>query len=64
MLYAIMKDGKYVKEFSEGQEFTKGRNHAEYFTSKKSATTCASEYGKKNGKGYKVVEVTAPSWMK
>ena len=64
MLYAIMKDGKYVKEFSEGREFTKGRNHAEYFTNKKSASVCASEYGRKNGKGYKVVETFAPSWMK
>ena len=63
MLYAIKKDGKFVKEFSDGTEFTKSKEHAEYFTSKKSACECAREYGRKNGKGYTVVETMAPNWM-
>ncbi len=58
-IYGIKKNGKYVKDFSEGTEFTTLRNYAwvEKYTSKKGATTAAQEYGKKNGAGYTVAEI-------
>lgn len=57
MLYTIKKDGKFVKEFSEGKEFTKSKNRAEYYTNKKSAIIAAQEYGRKFGSGYTVKEI-------
>lgn len=63
MLYTIKKDGKFVKEFSEGEEFTNSKTHAEYYTNKKSAIIAAQEYGRKFGSGYTVKEIFAQSWM-
>lgn len=62
-MFTIIKNGKYVKEFSNGEEFTKGKNHAEYYNKKKSAVIAAQEYGRKFGAGYTVVEISAPAWM-
>lgn len=61
MLYAIKKNGKFVKEFSEGTEFTNNKKNIEYYTIKWCAVTAAREYGRKNGGGYSVVEVVAPA---
>lgn len=55
--YMIMKDGKYVKDFTDGEKLTSNWNLAEKFTSKKAATVAAQAYGKVHGKGFKVVEL-------
>lgn len=54
-LFAIMKDGKYVKDFTEGEKFTTNYNLAEKYTNKKSAEAAARQYGKAYGTGFHVV---------
>jgi len=54
--YAIKKNGKFVRDFSDGKRFTTSFNLIELYTNKKAAEIAAREYGKKNGKGYQVVE--------
>lgn len=54
--WAIKKDGKYVRNFSDGKKLTAGFYNIERYTNKKSAEIMAREYGRKNGKGYTVVE--------
>ena len=58
-MYAIKKNGKYVKDFSNGTEFTtlRGWNWIEKYTTKKAALVKAQEYSRNNGKGYSVVEI-------
>lgn len=58
-MFVIMKNGKFVKDFSEGTKFTSNpyTNQVEKYLSKRSAEEAAREYGRKNGKGYKVVEL-------
>lgn len=55
-VYVIKKDGKFVKDFSDGAEFTKNIRSSEKYTSLKSARIAASQYGRKYGKGYSVTE--------
>lgn len=61
MVYAVKKNGKFVREFSEGMEFTGNKKYIEYYRTKRSAVVAASEYGRKNGGGYSVVEIVAPA---
>lgn len=61
MLYAIKKNGKFVKDFSEGTEFTNNKKNIEYYTTRRYAVNAAREYGRKNGGGYSVVEVVVPA---
>lgn len=56
-IYMIMKDGKYVKDFTDGEKLTSNWNLVEKFTSKKAAIVAAQAYGKIYGKGFKVVEL-------
>ena len=56
MLYAIKKDGKYVKDFSDGAELTLSRQWVERYYTKKGAIRQAQEYGRRYGKGFTVVE--------
>lgn len=56
MLYTIKKGELYVKDFTDGVELTRSKRQAEYYYSKKGAIEAAIRYGRKNGKGYKVVE--------
>lgn len=56
MVYMIKKDGKFVKDYSEGAKLTMDYMKAEKFTSEKSAVIAAQAYGKRNGKGYTVVK--------
>ena len=60
-LYVIKKDNKYVKDFSNGEEFTKQYDKAEKFTDKQSANEYAAKYSKWYGKGYKVVTISSVS---
>ena len=53
--YAIKKDGKYVRVFTEGKKTTTRFDLIEFYTSKKAAQEAAREYGRKNGKGYSAV---------
>ncbi|MCC8045645.1 MAG: hypothetical protein LIP12_09130 [Clostridiales bacterium] len=58
-VYGIKKNGKFVKDFSEGKEFTTLRNfnQVEKYLTKKGAVIAAQGYGNKNGAGYTVVEI-------
>lgn len=56
-LYCIKKNGKFVKDFTDGEKLTIDFMKAEKYTNKKSAIIAAQEYGKRNGKGYTVVEI-------
>ena len=58
-IYAIKKNGKYVKDFSNGTEFVNLSNWraVEKIMDKKAAIRIAQEYGRKNGSGYEVVEL-------
>lgn len=53
--YAIKKDGKYVRQYSDGLKTTTRFDLIELYTSKKAAQEAAREYGRKNGKGYSTV---------
>lgn len=55
--YTIKKNGKYVKDYSDGEKLTKVLQNAEKYTHKKSALVNAQQYGKLYGKGFTVVEV-------
>lgn len=55
--YTIKKNGKYVKDYSDGEKLTKVLQNAEKYTNKKSALVNAQQYGKLYGKGFTVVEV-------
>lgn len=54
-IYAIKKDGKYVKDFTDGEKTTMQYGQIELYTDKKAAQMAAREYGRTNGKGYSVV---------
>ena len=54
--YVIKKDGKFVKDFSEGKKTTVQFSQIEFYTSRKAAIEAAREYGRMNGKGYSVAE--------
>jgi hypothetical protein len=56
-MFVIMKNGKYTKDFTNGEKLTSNYSWAEKFTSKKAATIIAQQYGKNHGKGFKVVEI-------
>lgn len=58
-MYAITKNGRYVKDFSNGTEFTTLRNWSwvEKYTTKKGAVQAAQTYGKENGSGYHAVKL-------
>ena len=56
-LFTIKKNGKYIKDFTDGCELTADLSKAEQYTSKKSALVVAREYAKQNGNGYTVVEI-------
>ena len=57
MLYAIKKNGKYVKDFTDGEKLTVLFNLIELHRTKASALNSAREYGRKYGKGFTVVEM-------
>lgn len=54
-VYTIMKNGKYVKDWTEGEKLTTNYNLAEKYTNKKSAEAAARQYGKAYGTGFYVV---------
>ena len=56
-MFAIKKNGKYVKDFSDGEELTTVFNQIELYRTKASAVNAAREYGSKYGKGYTVVKM-------
>lgn len=56
-IFAIMKNGKYVKDFTEGEKLTISYMAAEKYTNKKAALIAAQQYGKTYGKGFKVIEI-------
>lgn len=56
-MFVIMKNGKYTKDFTDGEKLTVNYTLAEKFTNKKTAMTTAQQYGKDHGKGFKVVEI-------
>lgn len=56
-MFAIMKNGKYTKDFTDGEKLTSNYALAEKFTSKKAAIVTAQQYGKDHGKGFKVVKI-------
>lgn len=56
-LFVIKKDGKYVKDMTDGSEFTKSYQQAEKYTNKKSAQEAARDYARRYGKGYSVFNV-------
>lgn len=57
MLYAIKKNNKFVKDFTEGTKLTTNYSLAEKFLTKKAAIIAAQEYGRNNGSGYTVVSM-------
>jgi len=57
MMYSIKKDGKWVKDFSDGAELTSNKKFRELYRDKKSAVQMAREYGRKYGSGFVVVQV-------
>lgn len=56
MVYLIKKNGKFVKDYTEGTKLTSNYNLAEKYTSKKAAQIAAQQYGRINGAGYTVVK--------
>lgn len=56
-LFAIMKNNKFVRDFSDGKRFTTQYNLIETYTAKKAAEEAARAYGKANGAGYHVVQL-------
>lgn len=56
-LFVIKKDGKYVKDMTDGSGFTKSYQQAEKYTNKKSAQEAARDYARRYGKGYSVFNV-------
>ena len=68
-MFTIKKDGKYVKDFTDGKEVTLNWDLMEKYLTKESAVAAAREYGQKNGKGYSVKEIqrvklTGVEWNK
>lgn len=57
MMYAIKKNNKFVKDFTDGTKLTTSYLLAEKFLTKKAATIAAQEYGRNNGSGYTVVSI-------
>ena len=55
--YAIKKNGRFVKDFSDGAEFTSNPDWVEKYSSKEAALVAARDYGRAHGKGYHVVEL-------
>lgn len=49
--YMIMKNGKYVKDYTDGKALTTSFKMAEKYTEEKAALKAAQQYGK----NYKVV---------
>ena len=56
-MYAVKKGDRYVKDFSNGDEFTKDWNWIQKFVSRRAALEAAREYGKEHGRGYHVIEL-------
>lgn len=56
-VFVIMKNGKFVKDFTDGTKVTTDYRAAEKYVSKKNAVLAARKYSRDNGKGYSVVEV-------
>ena len=56
-MYAIKKNDRFVKDFSDGAEFTSSFSWIEKYRAKKAALLAAQRYGKVHGKGYQVVEL-------
>lgn len=56
-IWAIKKDGKFVRDFSDGLRLTTQHSLIEKYTSKKAAEENARYYGRMNGKGYHVVQM-------
>lgn len=56
-VFVIMKNGKFVKDFTDGTKVTIDYRAAEKYVSKKNAVLAARQYSRDNGKGYSVVEV-------
>lgn len=56
-MFVIMKNGKFVKDYTEGKKLTSAFSKAELYKDKKSAEVAAQQYGKVNGKGFKVVKL-------
>lgn len=56
-IFAIMKSGKYVKDFTDGKGLTASFTRAEKYTNKKSALIAAQQYGRMYGKGFNVVKM-------
>ncbi len=57
-LFAIMKNNKFVRDMTDGLRFTTQYNMIEKYISKKDAEVAAREYGRLNGVGYHVVQIT------
>lgn len=57
MLFVIMKSGKFVEDYTNGEKLTSSYDKAEKYNNKKSAITAAQEYGRKNGGGYSVTKI-------
>ena len=57
MTYGIKKDGRYVKDLTDGEVLTKTTWKAERYTTKAVAVKMAREYGRRYGKGFTVVEL-------
>lgn len=43
-IYTIKRDGKYVRDYTDGAKLTSNYNMAEKYTDKKSAIEAAREY--------------------
>ena len=56
-MFVIVKNGKYVLDFTDGEKFTRDLSKAEQYMNEKSAKVVASEYGRKNGSGYHVRKI-------
>lgn len=56
-MFVIMKDGKFVKDFTDGKKLTTNFILAEKYTEHKSACIAAQQYGKSSGNGFKVVKI-------
>lgn len=54
-VYTIMKNGKYVKDYTDGEKLTTNFALAEKYTTEKAARVAAQAYGREYGKGFHVV---------
>lgn len=56
-MFTIMKNGKFVKDFTDGEKLTANFSLAEKYTDEKSARIAAQQYGRSIGTGFKVVKI-------